>query len=52
MLNFSHLETHIILVDDEQNELDAYGFLLESMGVKHIVKRSYCITRPGNRHGI
>ena len=38
MLNFSNLDTHIILVDDEQSELDAYGFLLQSMGVKNIIK--------------
>lgn len=36
MLNFSHVDTHILLVDDEQSELDAYSFLLQSMGVKHI----------------
>ncbi|MBU0464677.1 MAG: sigma-54 dependent transcriptional regulator [Proteobacteria bacterium] len=36
MLNFSNVETNIILMDDEQSELDAYSFLLQSMGVKHI----------------
>lgn len=37
MLNFSQVDTHVILVDDDQSELDAYGFLLESMGVKNII---------------
>ena len=36
MLNFSDVRTHVILVDDEQSELDAYSFLLQSMGIKHI----------------
>jgi len=36
MLNFSTAKTNIILVDDEQSELDAYSFLLQSMGVKNI----------------
>ena len=36
MLNFSDVRTHVILVDDEQSELDAYSFLLESMGIKNI----------------
>lgn len=37
MLNFSHSKREIIIVDDEQSELDAYRFLLESMGVQHII---------------
>ena len=36
MINFSHTEADIIIVDDEQSELDAYSFLLQAMGVKHI----------------
>jgi DNA-binding NtrC family response regulator len=36
MLNFSGVHTHVILVDDEQAELDAYSFLLQSMGIKNI----------------
>ncbi len=36
MLNFSGVRTHVILVDDEQSELEAYSFLLESMGIKNI----------------
>lgn len=36
MLNFSSVNTNIILVDDEQSELDAYSFLLMSMGLKRI----------------
>lgn len=36
MLNFSDVQTHVILVDDEQSELDAYSFLLQSMGIKNI----------------
>lgn len=36
MLNFSHVQAHIILVDDEPSELDAYSFLLQSMGVQKI----------------
>ncbi|SMC91772.1 DNA-binding transcriptional response regulator, NtrC family, contains REC, AAA-type ATPase, and a Fis-type DNA-binding domains [Desulfocicer vacuolatum DSM 3385] len=36
MINFSHTDVHVIIVDDEQSELDAYSFLLQSMGVKHI----------------
>lgn len=37
MLNFSQVDTPVILVDDDQSELDAYGFLLQSMGVKNII---------------
>ncbi len=36
MLNLSNVNTDIILVDDEQSELDAYSFLLQSMGLKRI----------------
>ncbi len=36
MLNFSNVKTNIILVDDEQAELDAYSFLLQSMGLNRI----------------
>lgn len=36
MLNFSGVHTHVILVDDEQSELDAYSFLLQSMGIKNV----------------
>ena len=36
MLNFSDVRTHIVLVDDEAAELDAYSFLLQSMGLRHI----------------
>jgi len=28
---------HILLVDDEQSELDAYSLLLTSMGIRHVV---------------
>ncbi|WP_372681015.1 sigma-54-dependent transcriptional regulator [Desulfosarcina sp.] len=40
MLNFSGVRTHVILVDDEQSELEAYSFLLESMGIKNITRVS------------
>ncbi len=36
MLDLSRQSPHIVLVDDEQSELDAYSFLLESMGVEKI----------------
>ncbi|MBE0575947.1 MAG: sigma-54-dependent Fis family transcriptional regulator [Desulfuromonadales bacterium] len=36
MLDLSRHNPHIVLVDDEQSELDAYSFLLESMGVQKI----------------
>ena len=36
MLDLSRQNPHIVLVDDEQSELDAYSFLLESMGVDKI----------------
>lgn len=36
MLDFSKINTQIILVDDEPSELDAYSFLLQSMGVRQI----------------
>ena len=37
MLNFSHSKVPVVLVDDEASELDAYGFLLTSMGVNQVV---------------
>ncbi|MBF0378321.1 MAG: sigma-54-dependent Fis family transcriptional regulator [Desulfamplus sp.] len=36
MLNFRNSKTEIIIVDDDPSELDAYRFLLESMGVQQI----------------
>jgi DNA-binding NtrC family response regulator len=36
MLDLSRQNPHIVLVDDEQSELEAYSFLLESMGVQKI----------------
>ena len=36
MLSFSNANTNIILVDDEKSELDAYSFLLQTMGLKRI----------------
>ena len=36
MLNLDDKNVHIVLVDDEQAELDAYRFLLQSMGVERI----------------
>ena len=36
MYNFSGVNTNIILVDDEPSELDAYSFLLRTMGLKRI----------------
>lgn len=36
MLDLATLNPHVVLVDDEKSELDAYGFLLRSMGVTHI----------------
>lgn len=38
MLNFNDKNLHIVLIDDEQDELDAYKFLLESMGVSQITQ--------------
>ncbi|BCR04264.1 sigma-54-dependent Fis family transcriptional regulator [Desulfuromonas versatilis] len=38
MLNLNDKNVHIVLVDDEQAELDAYRFLLESMGVRQITQ--------------
>ena len=37
MLNFTHSKVPVVLVDDEQSELDAYGFLLQSMGVNQVI---------------
>ncbi|WP_303721194.1 sigma-54 dependent transcriptional regulator [Malonomonas rubra] len=36
MLDLGSRNPEVILVDDEQSELDAYGFLLRSMGVRKI----------------
>jgi DNA-binding NtrC family response regulator len=36
MYNFSGVNTNIILVDDEQAELEAYSFLLQTMGLKRL----------------
>lgn len=36
MLDLSSHDPHIILVDDEKSELEAYKFLLESMGIQKI----------------
>ncbi len=38
MLNLDDKNVHVVLVDDEQDELDAYRFLLESMGVRQITQ--------------
>ncbi|WP_286818392.1 response regulator, partial [Desulfobacter sp. UBA2225] len=38
MINFSHSTVPVVLVDDERSELDAYGFLLTSMGVNQVVQ--------------
>lgn len=37
MLSFTHSKVPVVLVDDEQTELDAYSFLLQSMGVNQII---------------
>src|SRR6056297_2013533 len=37
MINFSQSKVPVVLVDDEASELDAYGFLLTSMGVNQVV---------------
>ena len=36
-MNLDNKNVHIVLVDDEQAELDAYRFLLQTMGVERIV---------------
>ncbi len=36
MLDLGNRNPDILLIDDEQSELDAYGFLLRSMGIKKI----------------
>lgn len=36
MLDLGAKMPHVVLIDDEQSELDAYSFLLHSMGVKKI----------------
>lgn len=36
MLNLNNLNPNIVLIDDEQSELDAYSFLLKSMGIRNI----------------
>ncbi len=38
MLNIEDKNVHIVLVDDEQAELDAYRFLLEAMGVRNVTQ--------------
>lgn len=38
MLNLNDKNVHIVLIDDEQAELDAYQFLLESMGLGQITQ--------------
>jgi len=38
MLNLEDKNIHVVLVDDEQDELDAYRFLLLSMGVGNITQ--------------
>jgi DNA-binding NtrC family response regulator len=38
MLNLQDKDIHVVLVDDEQDELDAYRFLLESMGVRQVTQ--------------
>ncbi len=40
MLDLSRQNPHVVLVDDEQSELDAYSFLLESMGVRKVTALS------------
>ncbi|SLM29592.1 Response regulator HsfA [Desulfamplus magnetovallimortis] len=37
MLDFHKSDIPVVFVDDEQSELDAYSFLLQSMGVKKII---------------
>ncbi len=36
MINIEAFKPHVVLVDDELSELEAYSFLLESMGVQNI----------------
>lgn len=36
MLDLKRQSPHIVLIDDEQSELDAYSFLLNSMGIQKI----------------
>ncbi len=36
MINIEAYKPHVVLVDDELSELEAYSFLLESMGVQNI----------------
>ena len=40
MISAEMKNCHILLVDDEQSELDAYSLLLTSMGIKHVVTES------------
>ena len=40
MISSEMKNCHILLVDDEQSELDAYSLLLTSMGIKHVVTQS------------
>ncbi len=37
MFNFSDIETTIIFIDDEKSELEAYSFLLQTLGIKDII---------------
>ena len=45
MLNIGMQNPHVVLVDDERSELEAYSFLLESMGVEKIttIEDSRCV---------
>lgn len=36
MINFNNYGSSILLVDDEKDELEAYSFLLQTMGIKNI----------------
>nr|WP_319490816.1 sigma-54 dependent transcriptional regulator [uncultured Desulfobacter sp.] len=47
MINFSHSKVPVVLVDDESSELDAYGFLLTSMGVKQVIQVQDSRRLPG-----
>lgn len=40
MITAEMKNSHVLLVDDEQSELDAYSLLLSSMGVKNVVTLS------------
>ncbi|WP_321494012.1 sigma-54 dependent transcriptional regulator [uncultured Desulfobacter sp.] len=47
MINFSHSKVPVVLVDDEPSELDAYGFLLTSMGVNQVIQVQDSRRLPG-----